>query len=155
MRTFAPMAKHGPGKDPSVLAKEILALELYLQGETYGEIAYSLGVSRSYARDLVINGLEVSYVLPSAAVREREKKRIEALMKPYWGPAFKGIVYATEMILKLMNRYHKIIGVDAPIKIDVMDMVRRMAIEKGLDPAQAVNEAEALARQYELESHAN
>lgn len=53
---------------------------------------------------------------------------------------------ALDRVIRIHERRCKLLGIDAPTKIDISDLMRRLAEEEGIDPAEAVAEAERIAR---------
>jgi hypothetical protein len=55
---------------------------------------------------------------PADELREMEATRLDALQQAYWRPALDGDVKAATILLKLMERRSKLLGLDQPIKVE-------------------------------------
>ena len=75
-----------------------------------------------------------------------EAARLDRLLMDHWGKAIQGDVAATRTVLSIMDRRAKLLGLDAPQRIDLTAWIREMAIAEGLDPDQAVRDAESIVR---------
>lgn len=130
-------------------AKEraIKALELRKEGKGFQEIAHILGYSSvSGAYDAVMGALHDTLQEPADAVRAMELERIDAMLEAQWPAARGGHLRAQEMVLRLMERRAKYLGLDAPQQFeDVTKKVQteagRIAAELGLPVEQVLRES--------------
>ena len=65
---------------------------------------------------------------------------------PRGGWEGRGAINATRTVLSIMDRRAKLLGLDAPQRIDLTGWIREMAIAEGLDPDQTVRDAESIVR---------
>lgn len=68
-------------------------------------------------------------------------QRLAAAEKAIWPAVEKGDVTAIDRLLRIMERRAKLLGLDAPKRIDITERLRAIASENGLDPDEAVREA--------------
>jgi hypothetical protein len=61
-----------------------------------------------------------------------------------WTKALNGDVRAVDSVLRIMERRAKLLGLDAPTKIDWRDSAAQTAKDLGLDPSEVLAEAEAI-----------
>lgn len=114
-----------PGKNRShpdrVVAteKQLHALELRKQGLNYEEIAEMMGISRQGAWDAVSKGLKnYARVTDEIAedVREMEIARMDKMLATHLDLAVEGSTRSAEIVLKIMDRRAKLLGLDTPVK---------------------------------------
>jgi len=133
------------------------ALELRARGLTYQEIADRLGYAhRSGARQAVINELEKVTLEPSKDLIKIELERLDRLLKA-WFPLAIGESRNTscdsgkrdprscdsdpdpragELVLRVMDRRAKFLGLDAAVKLEIESEWREGVRELGLDPSE-------------------
>lgn len=130
-------------------AKAIQALELRKAGATYETIATRLSVTKAAAFKMVTTLLAETAAQPAAEVRELEIHRLDAMILGLWRAATAGDVSAIDRVLKIMDRRAAYLGLDAPkqVRVDITERVRQFAEMYGLDPDEAVAEAERIARE--------
>lgn len=127
--------------------RQIEALKLRTEGKSFPEIAQALGFSGpSGAFQAVETALRATLREPAAELRTLEVERLDELLKGLWATATAGDTTAVDRVLKIMERRAKLLGLDAPSKIDITERVRVLAEEMGMDPDAAVIEAERIAR---------
>jgi hypothetical protein len=137
--------------------RQNLALALRKQGGSYRKIADVLskrdGISDRYSPDQayrdVMAGLkrlnEKSLELADE-IRRLELERLDDLHAVYWPKAMKGDYHALDRILAMMDKRGRYLDLfkAADTKIDMTVYIRQMAEELGLDPDEAVKEAEKI-----------
>lgn len=139
---MATNVKHNAIQD----ARALKALELRLAGASYRQIAVSVGASLKTVYLDVQRMLREYASEPAEQVRNAELGRLDRLLLAHWPAAVKGDYRATATVLSIMDRRARLLGLDAPLRIDLTAWVRRLAEEEGLDPEQAVQDAEAIVR---------
>lgn len=106
------------------------ALQLRLAGASYDEIASRLGYSdRGSAWRSVMAALKATLQEPADELRKLELERLDRLLLGVWGQAAKGNQGAVDRALRIMERRAKLLGLDAPTKVqqeNVGDTVIRM-----------------------------
>lgn len=121
------------------------AWDLYKAGWSHSQIAPEIGVSRvmigKYIRK-VLDTLADSSLKTAERYRTVQLVRIQAAMKAIWVKVGQGRIDAIHTMLRLMEREAKLLGLDAPAKVDIEHRIREMAHEEGLDPDAAVREAQ-------------
>lgn len=123
---------------------KLKALDMRLTGASYREIGRTLRVSHVQAWHYVQDMLQDYAQEPTQAVRLAEVARLDRLMLAHWAKAIKGDTKATQMVLGIMDRRARLLGLDSPQKVDISGFIRTMALKEGLDPEQAVRDAEAI-----------
>lgn len=88
------------------------ALELRRRGKSYRYIGEVLGLSTSVATDLINQALEDTVQEPARAVVQLELERIDELQEGLWTAATSGDVAAAGMVLRLMERRARLLGLD-------------------------------------------
>jgi hypothetical protein len=121
----------------ALLDRERQAVALHLQGETSDAIADALGfVNRGGAWKAVQRGL-ARFVVPAIAeARTVELARLDRLHKAVWQRAISGDIPAIETVLRLMERRARLLGLDAPVRVDLRALVADSATRFGLDEAE-------------------
>lgn len=106
---------------PAQYEREIKVLELRRAGGTWDEIAQLVGYTdASAARKAYLRVTDRNLRETAEDVRDLELSRLDRLMAPYWGPATReGDKKAAELILKIMDRRARLMGLDAPQKSQV------------------------------------
>ena len=128
-------------------ARRLKALDLRLAGASYRQIGAQLGVSHTQASKDVKAMLREMATEPAAEVRQQELTRLDKLMLAHWPTAIRGDIRATTMVLQIMDRRARLLGLDAPQRIDITGWIRQMAEREGLDPDAAVADANAILRE--------
>ena len=130
--------------------REVKALELRLAGLHYNEIAKRLDyANRSSAYAAVIRVLDRREQEPAERVRHIELQRLERLLLTYWSRATrkrKPDISAAKLCLDILARRARMLGLDAPVKVDITDMVREVALAAGLDPISMIQEARMVVK---------
>lgn len=130
-------------------ARAVQALELRKAGATYDAIAKRLGVTDAAVIKMVRNLLAETARQPADDVRELELHRLDTMILGLWQQARSGDVQAIDRVLKIMDRRASYMGLDAPkqVRVDIVERVRQYAAMFGIDPEEAVAEAENVIRQ--------
>ena len=61
-----------------------------------------------------------------------------------WPNVLAGKYGAIERLMQVLERRAKLLGLDAPVKVDIEHRIRAIAAEAGLDPEEAVREAQRI-----------
>ncbi len=141
----APMAVT-MARDVNTDARSLKALGLRLAGTSYRTIGRMLDVSYTQAHRDVHYMLKEVVSEPAEQVRHAELARLDRLMLAHWPAAIKGDYWATTVVLQIMDRRIRLLGLDAPHRIDITGWIRERATAEGLDPYQAVADADAFVR---------
>ncbi len=126
-------------------ANEVNALELRLTGETYRQIAVTLGYAGPAGAYKAVQAALKKYGREMAEdVRALELARLDELLGAQWPGAMDGDVQAGNLVLKIMDRRAKFLGLDQHLMVDVTERVRELADALGLDADDAVRIAEQI-----------
>jgi hypothetical protein len=122
----------------AAIEKQRQALELRKGGAGYEQIARQLGYkSVASAYDAVRSGLKRTLREPAEEVRALELARLDRLLMGQWKAAAgnaetPGDPAAVDRVLKIMVRRAKLLGLDAPVRVNVRRIVGDVAGELGL-----------------------
>lgn len=133
-------------KTITIQQKALEAVELRKQGKSYREIADTLNYSSTNtAQKAVMGMLKEMLGEPAEELRQLEASRIDELwygvremFESADSPLLK--LYAVDRLLKLSERRSKLLGLDAPVKVNLEVKIRQMALALGLDEEEAVSE---------------
>lgn len=132
------------GRNAGIDARRVKALDLRLAGASYREIGVALGVSGATAFKDVDAIMREVLTEPAERVRAMELARLDALLKAHWSRALAGNGKAGSMVLSIMDRRMKLLGLDIQ-RIDLR-LIQEIAEENDLDVAEVLAEAEKLVR---------
>lgn len=79
-------------------------------------------------------------------IASEDLARLERAEAAIWTQIEGGKLLAIDRLLAIMERRAKLLGLDAPSKVDITHRVRELAEQEGLDPNEAVQAAEELLR---------
>lgn len=129
------------------------ALEHRKAGATYEQIAQQLGYANpSAAQKAILSALHKTLREPAEDVRALEVARLDRLLLGQWkaaiGAAEKpGDPAAVDRVLKIMVRRAKLLGLDAPVRVNVRRVVGEIADQLGLshdETREAISEIERM-----------
>lgn len=99
--------------------KQRQAIELKLAGASYRAIADRLGYGGpSGAYKAVITGLKEAVREPAEELVTVELERLDRIFLGHWPAAIRGNKAATDACIKVMERRAKLLGLDAPTKVE-------------------------------------
>lgn len=134
----------------NVRERELEALEMRMAGQPYSAIAKALGWrNRSSAYEAVMRVLDRREQEPAERVRSMELQRLERLLQAYWKRAIRKRapdINAAKLVLDILTRRARMLGLDAPVRVDITDLVREIALAAGLDPESMVMEARQVVK---------
>jgi hypothetical protein len=110
-----------PGKAEAAAERRVQALQLRMAGASYRAIGSRLGVSEAQAhRDVHAELTRLAEKAADAAeqVRTLELERLDAMLLALWPQAKQANQGAIDRVLRLMERRAKLLGIDAPTRID-------------------------------------
>ena len=106
----------------AIKQKHLKAMELRKAGLSFAAIAAKLGYANpSCAQFAVRSCLKSIIEEPAREVRDMEVARLDDMLLSIWGEVRKGHLGAHDRALKIMERRAKLLGLDAPTKIDLDD----------------------------------
>lgn len=98
--------------------KEIAAINLRRTGMTYSEIAHELGYSdHAGALRAVRRGLQRALQEPADDLRQIEATRLDRAQEKIWAKVEEGDPKAITVLLRIMERRAKLMGLDMPTVI--------------------------------------
>lgn len=142
-------------------AEDAQCLRMRLAGMNFPEIAKAMGYAgRSGAWTAVEREFKRSHQEPADELRTLEIMRLDRVLSRLWEVilykysgegeplyTFADVDKAANRVLQVSRRRSELLGLDAPKKIDITTQIREMAIAEGLDPDQAVRDAESIIQQ--------
>lgn len=140
-------SKTSPRRIQAVM-RQTQAMQLRLAGAEYPEIARQLGYnSKVAAYKGVMAGLKRTQQEPADELRKVILGRLNRLLLAVWQPAIAADVKAVTAAMGIIERICRLMGLDAPLKIDmamIRDEVNRIAEATGLNASEILAEAEAM-----------
>lgn len=113
------MAFHNAVPEPEQIDRELRVLELRRMGYTWQKIADSVGYAdHTGAYAAYKRAMKRTLQQPADELRSQEVDRIDNLQLILWDQAVTGDVKAIMAIIKLMERRAKLLGLDAPVRIE-------------------------------------
>jgi transposase-like protein len=143
-------ARRGPEQRARALAaaeRRALIFEYVKAGSSYRDIAHAFGVSHTQIwRDVrrVLDDLQQTTVQDATSYRLLELTRLDQLLQGLWPEAILGNVPAVLAALRISERRARLLGLDAPTRVDIEPALRRLAAAEGLDIEQVLAEAQRL-----------
>lgn len=129
-----------PNPDEYQLGKD--AFELRTRAIPYHEIATLLGVSESEARNAVkkrLHFLEQDEMTETSLARRLQLEQIDVMMRGIWEDATqhdrdRGVTFsAIDRMVKLMDMKSKLLGLNAPQRVDIEERLTIIAKENNYD----------------------
>lgn len=103
---------------PETIAREADVLRLRLEGFTFDAIAKQVGLgSPSAAHDAYTRAMKRTLQPAADEIREAELARLDAIQTRMWERMEAGELKAAEIILKVLDRRAKYLGLDSPLKV--------------------------------------
>jgi uncharacterized protein YerC len=144
----------GARSDGTQRAKALSAVERRAQifeyvkaGSSYRDIGRKFGVSHvTIARDVrrTLQALHRTAIHDLDLYRQIELVRLDQLLQGIWLDAVAGNPGAVTLALRILERRARLLGLDAPTKIDIEARVRAIASQEGLDADEVMHEVERL-----------
>ncbi len=102
------------------IAREEKVLNLRKAGASFQAIAMQLGFKNSSgAHQAFVRAMKRSIIPHIDEIRDTELARLESLQLGLWSKAQSGDSRAAEVIIKIMERRAKLLGLDAPVRSTV------------------------------------
>lgn len=106
----------------AITQKHLKAMELRKAGLSFDQIAKQLGYKNSSCAHYAVRAcLKKIIQEPAKEIRDMEVARLDDMLLSIWGEVRKGHLGAHDRALKIMERRAKLLGLDAPTKIDFDD----------------------------------
>lgn len=130
---------------------QIKAYEMKLAGKSFRAIGEELGVSHTWARELVEREIEARKWPVVAKWREVELARLEAMHQALWNLVIKhaeagdlaAVLAVMDRLEKFGARRSKLLGLDAPIQVDA---TVHEVTQQDLEIQELIQDAEAKAK---------
>lgn len=135
---------------PAAQVQAEAVYEARLRGESYRKIAEDLDISASAAMKMFRDQLERLTEDESSnieLIRRTELERLDAMLDKAWAIIEKGgtnALFAIDRVVRLMERRAKYLGLDAPVKVNIEQRLRKVAEEHGLDVDEVLGEVRAI-----------
>jgi len=105
---------------PELIDKELKVLELRRMGMTWQKIAEQVGYAdHTGAYAAYKRAMKRTLQQPAKELREQELDRVDRLQMAAWANAMKGDIGSIHVIVRLMERRAKLLGLDVPVKSEV------------------------------------
>lgn len=115
-----PVGKGGESQDKAlVTARQAKAVALRLSGLSYEQVATEVGYyDRGAARLAVMTALKNVQAQNVEELRELEGARLDRLQAAVWRQAMQGDVQSVRAVIRISERRSKLLGLDAPLKVE-------------------------------------
>ena len=134
-----------------VRVRELLVLELRLAGASYTQIQSEVGFKGpSGVHYALKRAMERNTIEGTDQLRALECGRLDKMQAAIWPQVLRGDAEAVRTVIRIMQRRALMMGLDAPIKIDIEARIREDAIAEGLDPDECVTTAMRIIREHPL-----
>lgn len=125
--------------------KQRKALELRRSGATYIQIAKALGYQTPGGAERAVKAsLDRITEEPARDVLKLELERLDVALRAIATSVSQGHLGAVDRWIRLSESRRHLLGLDAPAKIDITQRIREIAEEAGIDPDEAVKEAQRI-----------
>ena len=122
----------------AVAGRQRDALAARLAGMSYEAIAEHLGYAdKSGAFRACMAAIKALPVENAEQVRSLELARLDRMLAAVWPNVIRGISSAVHAALAVEERRCRLLGMDAPSRVDVEQRVVAIAISEGIDPDEA------------------
>lgn len=130
------------GAQLSIIERRKRVYDLKLKGWSHRQIAEKLSVNIS---TITMDLRKIMAQVDAARMLESEGNlmydQLDLLLRRYMKTALKGDLDSTNIVLKIMERKSKLLGLDAPKRIDVRALIVDWAVREGLDPQDVIDVA--------------
>lgn len=125
-------------KGVTIVEKEQRALELRKSGASFTAIAETLGYADAAgASKAVKRALRKMLQEPAAELREIELARYDQMFFALWKRVLQGDLAAIDRALKIMSQRAQLLGLNAPVNVNLNRMVVEVANDLGLSLEEA------------------
>jgi hypothetical protein len=105
----------------AAVEKQSQALELRKAGATYDSIAQTIGYSSRAGAALAVEAaLRKTLQEPADELRKLDLERLNTMLLAIWARARQGSLDDIDMVLKILARKAKLLGLDAPVKQELV-----------------------------------
>jgi hypothetical protein len=133
------MANHNSVPEPELIDKELKVLELRRMGMTWQKIAEQVGYAdHTGAYAAYKRAMKRTLQQPADELRNAELDRIDRLQMAAWGKAMQGEIGSIHVIVRLMERRARLLGLDMPIRAE-MEVIKYDGVRLRADTEQLLN----------------
>src|SRR3990170_1545453 len=145
------MSKRLNGAELALQAEEAAAAwEMYKSGSSIHNIATKLQQKpRTVARYIAgaLRDLRVISLQAASEYRQVHLERIQAAIGAIWPKVLRGQIDAINTLIRLLERESKLLGLDAPQKVDLTGRIMAFARLEGITPEEAMAIAERVYKE--------
>lgn len=129
--------------------KQRQALELRRSGATYIQIAKALGYKTPGGSERAVkSALDRITEEPARDVLKLELERLDVALRAIATSVSQGHLGAIDRWIRLSESRRHLLGLDAPVRVNITDEIREMAIAAGFDPDETLKEAAIVASRH-------
>ena len=137
-------------KDLVLFERRVVFWEQYKEGKSFRQIAQEHDVSsstvssdiRAFVRELKDEGLR--HVEEYRIVHQ---ERIAVAINAIWHRVLEGKTDAINTLIRLLERESRLLGLDAPTKVDITAKIRALAVGEGIHEDEAYEIAEGVYKE--------
>ena len=121
------------GNAARAAVRRLKAIELRMEGKTYSKIAEEIGVSKRQAYldvKRAIKEAQDKYTEDGKTYITMDLRRMDKMLAALWEGAKAGDTASVDRVLKIMERKHKLLGLDAPQKKQLTGELVSIEIKK-------------------------
>ena len=133
-----------------VLERQVVFWEMYKEGRSIREIARVNGMSpNTVGKDIksFISTLREAGLRHVEEYRYVQTERIQSAIEAIWPRVLEGRTDAIGSLVRLLEREARLLGLDAPTKVDITAKIKAMALDEGVNENEAVGIAEGVYRE--------
>ena len=127
--------------------RQAQALELRMAGRTWWEIAQALNYKTPEGPQMAVKAaLSKTLTPPAEQFRALALERLSKVVQVFWPAFLRGDERSGMMVLRAVADIRQLLGLDAPVKVqvDIREEATRIAKELGLNPDDVMAEAERI-----------
>ena len=133
-----------------VLERQVVFWEMYKECRSIREIARVNGMSpNTVGKDIksFISTLREAGLRHVEEYRYVQTERIQSAIEAIWPRVLEGRTDAIGSLVRLLEREARLLGLDAPTKVDITAKIKAMALDEGVNENEAVGIAEGVYRE--------
>lgn len=131
-----------PKSQMSLVERRRKVWDMKLKGWSTKQIAEKLGLSyQTIVLDLKRTAQQVDATRWLEGEGNMMFDQLNMMLRRYLKPALQGDIESGNFVLKIMERKAKLLGLDAPKRVDVRAMIVEWAMAEGLDPQDVIDVA--------------
>ena len=137
-------------KDLVLLERRVVFWERYKEGIPFRQIAAENGVSpQTVSSDIrvFVQQLKEEGLRHVEEYRVVQQERISTAISAVWERVLEGRIDAINVLIKLMERESRLLGLDAPTKVDITAKIAALAVGEGIREDEAYEIAEGVYKE--------